>query len=69
MLTWTEMGEPHAHLPLMPGSEAAAADCIEANMVKKVKALRNKGWYFRRIAKHLGKDVKQVYLWYKYDID
>jgi hypothetical protein len=31
---------------------------MNITMVKKVKALRKKGWYFRRIAKHVGKNVK-----------
>ena len=35
-------------------------------MIKKVKALRKKGLYFRQIAKILEKDVKSVYRWYKY---
>jgi transposase-like protein len=35
-------------------------------MIKKVKALRKKGLYFRQIARILEKDVKSIYRWYQY---
>lgn len=39
-----------------------------AEMIKQVKTLRAKGLSFRQIAKLLDKDVKNIYLWYKYDV-
>lgn len=37
-------------------------------MVVKVKAYRQKGISFRDIARILDKNVKNVYLWYKYGL-
>ncbi len=37
-------------------------------MVEKVKQLRKKKLSFRQIAKLLGKDLKNVYLWHSYSL-